>query len=454
MTSGTAGTSDEVAVTDSRQVKRAALASVLGTSLEYYEFYIYGSAAALVFGHVFFPSSNAFVGTLLSLASIAVVYVVRPVAAAVQGHFGDRIGRKRMLLFTLTLMGTSTFLIGCLPGYDSIGIWAPILLLLLRLLQGISVAGEQAGSSTLTFEHAPEHRRGFFTSFTPMGTSGGFLLATAAFAGVAAMPDEMLYSWGWRVPFWASLLLLIAAFVVRRRLEEPEVFTRAREEAKTDVSPVVTLFRTQPGALGRVTLMALFSVIFAIPPVFGLAFATSPAVGVPRDTMLWISVVQFAVALCLYQFYGRLSDRIGRRPVFITGALGSAVLVFPFFSAIMSGNVLFILLTSVALNGVLAIACNAIFAATFAEQYNVKVRFTGVAIGQQVGTAISGFTPTIGWAIIGDGGTNWLPVALIMVGFCLLTALGAFLSPETYRTPTTELGLPRGAAQSAADATA
>jgi MFS family permease len=425
---------------DSKQVKRAALASVLGTSLEYYEFYIYGSAAALVFGHVFFPSSNAFVGTLLSLASIAVVYVVRPVAAAIQGHFGDRIGRKRLLLFTITLMGASTFLIGCLPSYDSIGVWAPILLLFLRLLQGMSVAGEQAGSSTLTFEHAPEHRRGFFTSFTPMGTSGGFLLATAAFAGVAGLPDEILFTWGWRVPFWASMLLLVAAFIARRRLEEPEIFTRARGEAATEPSPIVVLLRTRPAALGRVVLMALFSVVFAIPPVFGLAFATSPAVGVPRDTMLWISVAQFAVALCLYTFFGRLSDRTGRKPLFITGAVGSAVLVFPFFSAITSGNVTYILLTSIALNGVLAIACNAIFAAMFAEQFPVKVRFTGVAVGQQIGTAISGFTPTIGWWFIGDGGTNWMPVALIMVGFCGLTVLGALLSPETYRVPTAELG--------------
>lgn len=430
---------------DTKQVKRAALTGVTGTSLEYYEFYIYGSAAALVFPKVFFPSSDTFVATLLSLASIAVVYVVRPVAAAILGHFGDRVGRKKLLLITLVLMGTSTFLVGCLPSYDAIGVWAPILLVLLRVMQGISVAGEQAGSGTLTFEHAPEGRRSFFTSFTPMGSSGGFLLATAAFALVAGLPEGILFSWGWRVPFWASVVLLVVAFIVRRRLVEPEVFTEVREhvseQAKREPSPVITLFRTQPKALGRVVLMALFSIIFTIPPVFGLAFATSPAVGVPRDTMLWISVAQFAVALCCYQFFGKLADRFGRKPVFLTGAIGSSVLVYPFFMAIVSGNVMMILLSSIALNGIFAIACNAIFPAMFAEQFNIKCRFTGIAIGMQVGTAITGFMPTLGWALVG-GGTNWVPVAIMMTAFCGLCALGALLSPETYRTPTTELGEP------------
>ncbi|MFC9354855.1 MFS transporter [Arthrobacter sp. NPDC057013] len=435
-----------------QQVRRAAFAGVTGTALEYYEFYIYGSAAALVFPQVFFPGSNPFIATLLSLASIAVVYVVRPIAAAVLGHFGDRVGRKKLLLFTLVLMGASTFLVGCIPSYDSIGVWAPILLVVMRVLQGISVAGEQSGSSALTFEHAPEGRRGFFTSFTPMGSSGGFLLATAAFAGVASLPKDLLYSWGWRVPFWASVVLLLAAFIVRRRIVEPEIFVEGHENinhedqksAKREASPVVTLFRTQPKALGRVVLMALFSIIFTIPPIFGLAFATSPAVGVAKDQMLWISVVQFAVAFCLYPFFGKLSDRIGRKPVFLTGVIGSAVLVFPFFLAIMSGDLLMILLASVALNGVFAIACNAIFPSLFAEQYSVKCRYTGLAIGTQVATAITGFMPTIGWALVGEGGTNWLPAALMMTVICGLCALGVLLSPETYRTPTALLGVPAG----------
>ncbi|MBV6756671.1 MFS transporter [Rhodococcus opacus] len=423
-----------------KKVKRAAAASILGTTLEYYEFYIYASAAALVFPHVFFPTADPYIGMMLSLSTFAIGSIVRPIAAGVLGHYGDRLGRKKMLMITLGLMGLSTFLIGCLPSYDAIGLWAPGLLVLLRIMQGISVAGEQAGSGTLTLEHAPVGRRGFFCSFTPAGTAGGFLVATAVFGLVALMPDEDLLAWGWRLPFYASILLVIAAFLVRRYLDEPEVFEEAKEHDEIVKSPVATLFRTHKAEVSRVFVASLFAVLFQIPPVFGLAFATSPDVGVSRTTMLWVSIASFTIALLTYPLFSGLSDRIGRKPVFIVGTLGSGLAVFPYLAAITAGNVPMIFATGILVMGLLTVAANAVYPSFFGEMFNVKVRFTGLALGTQVGFALAGFAPAIGWALIGKGSTNWLPVAVMVLVCCVLASIAAATAPETYKTPVEKLG--------------
>ena len=196
---------------------KAALASWIGSVLEYYDFFIYGTAAALVFGKVFFPESDPATATLLSFATYGVGYVARPIGAFFMGHIGDKYGRKRVLVLTVSLMGTATFLVGCLPSYDAIGIWAPILLVCLRLLQGFSASGEQSGANSLSLEHAPEHRRGYFTSFTLSGTQTGLIIATAIFLPIGAMPEDQLLSWGWRIPFWLSAIVVAAALVIRRR---------------------------------------------------------------------------------------------------------------------------------------------------------------------------------------------------------------------------------------------
>src|SRR3954465_16066528 len=197
--------------------KKAALASFVGSVLEYYDFFIYGTAAALVFGKVFFPDSDPATGTLLSLATFGVGYVARPIGAFFMGHLGDRYGRKRVLLLTITMMGTATFLIGCLPTYNAIGVWAPVLLVALRLLQGFSASGEQAGANSFTLEHAPDRRRGYFTSFTLGGAQAGLVIGTAVWLPIGAMPEDQLLSWGWRIPFWLSAFVVLAAFIIRRR---------------------------------------------------------------------------------------------------------------------------------------------------------------------------------------------------------------------------------------------
>lgn len=206
------------------QPKKAATAAWIGSALEYYDFFIYGSAAALIFPKVFFDESDPATATLLSLATFGVAYAARPVGALFLGHFGDRVGRKKIMVFTLILMGLSTFLIGCLPTRHQVGTLAPVLLVLCRVLQGISAAGEQASANSMSLEHAPPHRRGFFTSFTLSGTQGGQLLATLVFLPVAALPEDQLLSWGWRVPFWLSVAVAVVGFVIRRKLDETPAF--------------------------------------------------------------------------------------------------------------------------------------------------------------------------------------------------------------------------------------
>lgn len=423
---------------DTTKVKRAASSAFLGSMLEYYDFYIYASAAALIFPTVFFPDSGH--AALLSLSTFGVAYVARPLGAVVLGHFGDRVGRKNVMLFTLILMGVATFGIGLIPSAESIGVLAPALLVLMRIFQGISAAGEQSGASSLTLEHAPQNRRAFFASWTLNGTQAGFILASLVFLPVAAMPDDILYSWGWRVPFWGSLLVLVAAYVMRRKLEEPEEFAETKKADDVAKLPVADLLRTHSANLARVVFCAFVAVVSTIFAVFGLAFATSDEVGIAKSTMLAVAIAANAVALFSQPALAALSDRVGRKPVFVTGVLGSAVFVFVYFQAISTGNVALIFAAGIVLMGLLYAAPNAIWPSFYAEMFNTKVRYSGMAIGTQLGFAIAGFAPAIGTALMGGDPTNWLPVAILTSGACLVCAVSALSAKETFRTPLRELG--------------
>ncbi|QQM20148.1 MHS family MFS transporter [Rhodococcus sp. P-2] len=425
---------------DTTKVKRAATSSFLGSMLEYYDFYIYASAAALIFPTVFFPDSGH--AALLSLATFGVAYVARPLGAVVLGHFGDRVGRKKIMLLTLIMMGAATFLIGCIPSADSIGVLAPILLVLMRIAQGISAAGEQSGASSLTLEHAPEGRRAFFCSWTLNGTQAGFILASLVFLPIAALPDDILYTWGWRIPFWGSLIVLVAAYIMRLKLEEPEEFTEQQESKAVAKLPVADLLRTHSANLIRVICCAFIAVVSTIFSVFGLAFATTEEVGIPKSTMLWVAIAANAVALLSQPAWAMLSDRIGRRPLFIGGALGSAVFIYVYFGAIASGNVPLIFLAAIGLMSVFYAAPNAIWPSFYSEMFNTKVRYSGIAIGTQVGFALAGFAPAIGNALMGGDKTHWMPVAILTSVACVICAISAFTAKETFRTPLKELGNP------------
>jgi MFS family permease len=422
------------------QPKKAATAAWIGSALEYYDFFIYGSAAALIFPKVFFDDSDPATATLLSLATFGVAYAARPVGALFLGHFGDRVGRKKIMIFTLLLMGLSTFLIGCLPTRAQVGGLAPVLLVLCRVLQGISAAGEQASASSMTLEHAPANRRGFFTSFTLGGTQGGQLIATLVFLAVAQLPDKQLLSWGWRVPFWASVLVAVAGYFIRRNLQETPAFAEQAATEGVVKLPLVVLLREHWADVLRVIAGALIASVSTIFTVWALAYATSDSVGMSRSSMLWVGALANLVALAAIPLWATLSDRIGRRPVYLIGAVGSAITMFLYLWAISTGSYALTLILGIVAFGVVYSAANGVWPSFYGEMFSTRVRLSGVAIGTQIGFAVAGFAVTFAAQIAGPDGTDWSSVALFTAALCVPPVIAAISARETHTVPTELLG--------------
>jgi len=431
------------------QPRKAAMAAWIGSALEYYDFFIYGSAAALIFPKVFFDESDPATATLLSLATFGVAYAARPIGALFLGHFGDRLGRKKIMVFTLILMGLSTFLIGCLPTRAQVGGLAPVLLVLCRVLQGISAAGEQASANSMTLEHAPPNRRGFFTSFTLSGTQGGQLLATLVFLPVAALPEDQLLSWGWRVPFWLSVAVAGVGYVIRRTLQETPAFTQQAATEGVAKLPLAVLFREYWADVLRVVAGALIASVSTIFTVWALAYGTSDSVGLSRSQMLWVGALANLFALGAIPAWATLSDRIGRRPVYLIGAAGSAALMFAYLWAISTGSYPLVLVLGVVTFGVVYSAANGVWPSFYGEMFSTRVRLSGMAIGTQIGFAVAGFAVTFAAQIAGPDGDDWSSVALFTAALCVPPVLAALTARETHKVPTEELGerAPRAASQ-------
>ena len=422
------------------QPKKAATAAWIGSALEYYDFFIYGSAAALIFPKVFFDESDPATATLLSLATFGVAYAARPVGALFMGHFGDRVGRKKIMVFTLILMGLSTFLIGCLPTRHQVGTLAPVLLVLCRVLQGISAAGEQASANSMSLEHAPPPRGGFVTSFTLSGTPGGQLLATLVFLPVAALPEDQLLSWGWRVPFWLSVAVAVVGFVIRRKLDETPAFEQQAASEGVVKLPLAVLLREHWADVLRVIGGAVIASVSTIFTVWALAYATSDAVGMSRSSMLWVGALANLVALAAIPLWATLSDRVGRRPVFLIGAVGSAVTMFLYLWAISTGNYPLTLLLGIVAFGVVYSAANGVWPSFYGEMFSTRVRLSGMAIGTQIGFAVAGFAVTFAAQIAGPDGTDWSSVALFTAALCVPPVIAALTARETHKVATEDLG--------------
>ena len=418
---------------------KAALASFLGSTLEYYDFFIFGTAAALVFPQLFFPSGDPTIASAASFMAFGAAYIARPLGGLVMGHFGDRIGRKKVLLITLAIMGVASTLIGLLPTYEAIGIWAPILLVTLRLAQGFTAGAEAAGAATLTVEHSPEGRRGLFTSSVMTGYASGNVLASLAFIPVALLPTDQLLSWGWRVPFLLSILVLGIAYFVRTHLDETPVFQEAKEDATIERLPAASVLRHQWKDVLRVTIAMMFSLMQTLFSVFALRYGVEQ--GIPRETMLMIAVVAVGASMFTIPMAGALSDRIGRKKTIYLAHIGVVVTLFFYFWTLSTGNVALAFLGAILNMSVFYSFWNGVWPVYFAEMFAAPVRYTGSAMGNQLGLLVAGFAPAIAAGLLGEGTWGWIPIALFATGITVLAFIAVVTSRETAHVKVEELGI-------------
>ena len=426
------------------QTRKATASGWIGSALEYYDFFIYATAASLIFPQLFFPSGNPTVAIVASLATYGVGYIARPIGAFFLGHWGDTHGRKTVLLVCMFMMGFSTMAVGLLPTYDQVGLLAPTLLVVLRLIQGFAVAGEISGASSMILEHAPFGRRGYFASYTLQGVQAGQIFAAAVFLPLAHyLPKDAFNSWGWRVPFLLSVIVVIAGYVIRRKVDETPAFTEESEHHAVPKTPIVDAFKDSWADMIRVVCMALMNVIPVVTSIFGAAYAVQPGYGIgfDKDVYLWIPVLGNIVAVLVIPFVGNLSDRIGRRPPIIVGALLSGLLSFAYLYAISIKNVPLAITLSLLMWGIVYQGYNAIFPSFYPELFPTRTRVTAMAISQNIGTMITALLPALFATVAPPGSTNVpLTIGAITFGVTIVSAIAAWSARETYRVHLNDLG--------------
>jgi MFS family permease len=426
------------------QSKKAAASGWIGSALEYYDFFIYATAASLIFPQIFFPSGNPQVAIVASLATYGVGYVARPIGAFFLGHWGDTHGRKTVLLVCMFLMGFSTMAVGLLPTYQQVGVWAPVLLVILRLIQGFAVAGEISGASSMILEHAPFGRRGFFASFTLQGVQAGQILAAAVFLPLAHyLPEDAFNTWGWRIPFLLSFFVIVAGYIIRREVDETPAFAEEGQHGAIPRAPIVTAFKNSWQDMLRVICMALMNVIAVVAAIFGAAYAVQPAYGIgfSKDVYLWIPVLGNCIAVLVIPFVGNLADKIGRRPLIIIGALGSGLLSFAYLYAISIKDVPLAIAMSLLMWGVLYQGYNAVFPSFYPELFPTRNRVTAMAIAQNIGTTITALLPAL-FAAVAPPGSDNIPLKIGAITFAItcIAAAAAWSARETYRIHLNDLG--------------
>jgi MHS family shikimate/dehydroshikimate transporter-like MFS transporter len=419
------------ATTSPPALRRTVIASVIGTIAEYYDFFIYGTASALVFNTVFFPEVDPLVGTLAAFSTYAVGFFARPLGGIFWGWLGDRIGRKRTLVFTLLLTGLGTFAVGLMPTYDEIGIWAAVILVIVRLVQGFGVGGEQGGAVLLTAEAAPPRRRGYFTSYVQLGSPAAYLIPTALFAVLEArLTGEQFLSWGWRVPFLLSAIVVVIGLYIRLRVPESATF-RAVKERQPTRSPISTLMREhRPEVFGGMLTKFVEAAVFPFYTIFLVSYARSQNVdsGIVLDAV----IIAIVAELVMIPLIGLLTDRIGRRPVYLGAAVLNLVLVVPAFLAVRTGDVVVITLLLIA---GLALGHGGTYApqaSWFPELFPSSARYTGVSVVWQFGAMIASGPFTVVAAallVAADGAFTWVAVYLAVLIAISIVAL--IRMPET-----------------------
>jgi len=418
--------------------RRVLLASAVGSALEWYDFFIYGTAAALVFGDLFFPKVDPTTGTLLSFATFGVGFFARPFGGIVFGHLGDRLGRKPILVMTLLLVGVGTFLIGALPTYEQVGVLAPILLVTLRLVQGFGAGAEYGGAVLLAVEHAPPGKRGFFGSWAPLGVTAGLLLATGVFAIFSALPHDQFLSWGWRIPFLLSIVLIAVGLYIRARVTETPVFQEALAKRKPLRMPVIDALIQHPReflvVLGARLAENGLGFLF---PIFTLNYLTK-TLHMAKTPVLSCITLGYVVSLFTIPAFSALSDRIGRRPVYMGAAIFCALFAFPFFWLISTQNIALIALAFVLALGVGTSGMFGPQAAYFAELFSTRLRYSGFAFARELGSVLAGGpAPFVSALLVSWASGQIWPVAVYVIVLALLTAVAIYFGPETYQSDIT-----------------
>ncbi|HEX6074972.1 MAG TPA: MFS transporter [Micromonosporaceae bacterium] len=423
------------------EVNKVVVASLIGTTIEWYDFFLYGTAAALVFGELFFPKSEPLIGTMLAFATYAFGFVARPIGAVVFGHFGDRIGRKSMLVLTLVLMGVATFLIGLLPTFATLGLWAAAILVLLRLVQGFALGGEWGGAVLMAAEYGQAERRGLRASWPQAGVPIGLLLSTAVISGVSAFTDDAQFlAWGWRIPFLLSIVLIVVGLWVRLSIAESPVFQAAQEraaqaaaEARKASPPILEVVRRYP----RTLLIAMGAriaenVSYYVFTAFVLVYITEH-LGMDRQVGLNALLIAALVHLVVIPTWASLSDRVGRRPVYLLGAVGVGVWAFVFFW-LLDGKSAGLVTLAIAGGLVFHAAMYGPQAAFFSELFGTNVRYTGASVGYQLASVVAGsVAPLIAVALLNAYGTSF-SISLYLLVCVLITIVAVVLAKETRRT--------------------
>ena len=414
-------------------VRTVAFASLIGTTIEWYDFFLYGTAAALAFNRLFFPTFDPLTGTLASFGTYTVGFVARPIVGIIIGHYGDRLGRMSMLVLTLVVMGVATFLIGLLPTYDQIGPWAAVALVVLRIAQGFGVGGEWGGAVLMAVEHAPPGARGFYGSWPQIGVPAGLLLSTAVFTAFSAMPEDQFLAWGWRVPFLLSIVLVAIGLLIRLRILETPAFVRIKAEALAVRQPIVEVLRTYPKQV-LLAMGARFAEngAFYVFSVFVLTYATQHAM-IDRQIVQYGILIGSAVELVAIPLFGALSDRVGRRPVYLFGAVMTAVVAFPLFAALDNGDPVTI---AIALTAAFTLSHAAMYApqaAFMSELFHARVRYSGASLGAQLASVFAGgLAPFIGTALL-TAGYGRGAVALYVIALAVVTIGAVLAAVETAR---------------------
>ena len=411
-----------------------AFASAIGTTIEWYDFFLFGVVTPLVFNKLFFPNFDPLVGTLLAYTTFFVGFISRPIGGIIFGHYGDRIGRKTVLVLTILIMGVATFLIGLLPTYASVGIWAPVMLLFLRIFQGIGIGGEWGGAVLMAVEHSPAGRRGFYGSWPQIGVPAGLLLSSGMVYLLSYLPEADFYSWGWRIAFLISAVLVAVGLYIGLKIMETPAFTRIQESNKLVHVPFFELWRTH----GKNTLLGLGAryiegVTFNIFGVFVVGYLAG-TLGLPRQTALAGVMIASAIMIVMLPIYGNLSDKIGRRRMFGVAGILIGILSFPAFWLMQTKEPLMIW---IAIAVPFAFVYPAVYgpqAALFSELFDTRVRYTGISFVYQFsGIYASGLTPIIATALLPMGGNKpWL-ICLYVLAVSIVSALSVFAMTEAHK---------------------